>query len=331
VPLSDAIGPPPARRGSAAAVASPSWPTGGWLKLARVGDRTSILAQATEHFHEHGYAVVPGYLSEDDLEPAQAELGLMFPTAEEYHAGADPDRNSRFASGEFAGIDLFPYSSVEWSLLGVSPPIVALAQALLGTAAVRLYEAHNWAKYSGASDYDQLLHCDYRNHTLLVPSDDPTMAEVEMFIYIHAVPEELGPTHLVSQRHTEDLRIWPPLITREEYAEVYAREVSTAGPAGTVLAYKTDTYHRGTAMRASRGARFSLKASYRTVSDVWFDKLGLTERLSGSWYRFVEHATPEQLELVGFPPRGHRYWTSSTWSDVSRRYPDADLSAFRPH
>ena len=295
-----------------------------------VGNRTSILAQATEHFHEHGYAVLPGYLSEDDLAPAQAELELMFPTAEEYHAGADPARNARFTGGAFAGIDLFPYSSVEWSLLGLSPPIAALAEALLGTAAIRLYEAHNWAKYSGATDYDQQLHCDYRNHTPVVPSDDPSLAEVEMFIYIHGVPEELGPTHVVSQRHTRNLPMWPPRITREEHPEIYAYEVSTAGPAGTVLAYKTSTYHRGTAMSASGGARFSLKASYRTVSDIWFDKMSLTERLGESWYRFVGQATPRQLELVGFPPRGHRYWTSRTWSEVCHRYPDADLSAFRP-
>jgi hypothetical protein len=156
------------------------------------------------------------------------------------------------------------------------------------------------------------------------------MAEVEMFIYIHGVPEELGPTHVVSQRHTGDLPMWPPRITRKEHPEIYAHEVSTAGPAGTVLAYKTSTYHRGTAMSASGGARFSLKASYRTVSDVWFDKMSLTERLGESWYRFVERATPRQLELVGFPPRGHRYWTSRTWSDVCHRYPSADLSAFRP-
>lgn len=124
--------------------------------------------------------------------------------------------------------------------------------------------------------------------------------------------------------------MWPPRITRKEHPEIYAHEVSTAGPAGTVLAYKTSTYHRGTAMSASGGARFSLKASYRTVSDVWFDKMSLTERLGESWYRFVERATPRQLELVGFPPRGHRYWTSRTWSDVCHRYPSADLSAFRP-
>ena len=241
---------------------------------------------------------------------------MMFPTAEEYHAGADPARNARFTAGAFAGIDLFPYPSVEWSLLGLSPPIAALAEALLGTASIRLYEAHNWAKYSGATDYDQQLHCDYRNHTPVVPSDDPSLAEVEMFIYIYGVPEELGPTHVVSQHHTRNLPLWPPDITREEHPEIYTHEVSAAGPAGTVLAYKTSTYHRGTAMSTSGGARFSLKASYRTVSDIWFDKMRLTEQLGGSWYRFVEQATPRQLELVGFPPRGHRYWTSRTWSYV---------------
>ena len=86
----------------------------------------------------------------------------------------------------------------------------ALAEALLGTAAIRLYEAHNWAKYSGATDYDQLLHCDYGNHTPVVPADDLSMAEVEMFIYIHGVPEGLGPTHVVSQHHTRNLPMWPP-------------------------------------------------------------------------------------------------------------------------
>src|ERR1700722_4784160 len=65
------------------------------LQFGRVGDRASRRAQATEHFHEHGYVIVPGYLSEDDLAPAQAELELMFPTAEEYQRWADRSRTAR--------------------------------------------------------------------------------------------------------------------------------------------------------------------------------------------------------------------------------------------
>ena len=288
------------------------------------------VGEAPKHFSDHGYVILPALLTADDLRPAQDELGLLFPTAEEFHGGRDPGRNTRFAAGAFAGIDHFPYASVEWSLLGVSAPIVELAEALLGTPAIRLYEGHNWAKYAGAADYDQPLHRDYGNHTLVVPSGDPALGEVEMFIYIHDVPEDNGPTHVVSQVYTAGLPPWPPRISRDDHPEVYAEEVSAAGPAGTVLAYKTDTFHRGTSMTNPRGARFALKASYRAVSDVWIDKLGLTERLGPDWYRFVDRAAPRQLEMAGFPPRGHRYWTSATWSSTCQRYPNADLSGFRP-
>lgn len=282
------------------------------------------------HFHKHGYVVLPGYLNQEDLAPAWAELGQVFPSAEEYHADPTSEEMSRFTKGQFAGIDPFPYASVEWSLLGLSEPIVGLAEALLGTSSIRLYEAHNWAKYSGAVEYDQPLHRDFGNHTPVVPSTDPSLAEVEMFLYLHDVPEDHGPTHVVSQLDTAVLPLWPTRITTEDHPEIYAKEVSAAGPAGTVLAYKTDTFHRGTSMTASRAARFVLKVSYRTISDIWFDRLGLSQRLGPDWSRFVDRATPRQLELAGFPPRGHRYWTATTWSEVRRRYPLADLSAFRP-
>jgi ectoine hydroxylase-related dioxygenase (phytanoyl-CoA dioxygenase family) len=288
------------------------------------------LAPVVADFGRNGYVVLPAWLSTEALAPAQAELTLMFPSPQDYHGGKDPKRAARFAKGAFAGVDPFPYESVEWSLIGLSPPIVTLAEALLGTSAVRLYEGHNWAKYAGAADYEQELHRDFGNHTPVVPTADRGLAEVEMFVYIHDVPPECGPTRVVSQVHTRGLPIWPPRISRATHPHIYAHEVSAAGPAGTVLAYRTDTFHRGTAVTDPTGARFVLKASFRTVSDIWFDKLGLTQRLGDSWYRFVARATPRQLELAGFPPRGHRYWTPTTWADVCSRYPNADLSAFRP-
>jgi ectoine hydroxylase-related dioxygenase (phytanoyl-CoA dioxygenase family) len=295
-----------------------------------MGDDGAVLEEAAAHFDEHGYVVVPGLLSAEELTPAQSELGLMFPTAEEFHSGADPERNARFAQGAFAGVDPFPYPSVEWSLLGVSPTVVALAEALLGTAAIRLYEDHNWAKYGGATDYAQHLHRDFGNHTAVVPTDDPRFREVELFIYIHDVPLECGPTHIVSQVHTAALPIWPTFLNPDDHAEIYALEVAASGPAGTVVAYKTDTFHRGASITDPRGARFALKVSYRTISDIWIDRLGLTGRLGADWLRFVERATPRQLELTGFPPRGHAYWTEATWTGVCLRYPGVDLSAFRP-
>ena len=87
-------------------------------------------------------------------------------------------------------------------------------------------------------------------------------------------------------------------ITKDEYPEIYAQKESEAGPAGTVLALRPDTFHSGTSMTAPRGARF------------------------------VERATCRQLELVGFPPRGHRYWAEQMWSAVCQRDPSVNFSGF---
>ncbi len=302
---------------------------------AMAGASLAALEAAAAHFREHGYVVLSGFLTEHDLRPAQNELRLVFPTAEEYHDNRNPDLRARFAGRVSAGIDYFPFASVEWSLLGVSQPLAGLAEALLDTSAVRVYELHNWAKYTGAADYEQSLHRDYGDHTLVVPTGGPASRAVEMFIYLHDVPETHGPTHAVSQLLTASLPASLERITKDAYPQIYANEVSAAGPAGTVLAYRTDTFHRGTSMTAPRGARFALKVSYRTVSDVWdiwIDRLGANARigLAEDWYNFVERATPRQLELIGFPPRGDRYWTSQTWSAVCQRYPACDLSAFQP-
>jgi hypothetical protein len=292
---------------------------------------TDQLADSVADFHENGFVVLPAFLGPETLDPAQSELGLLFPTAEEYHSGVDPERNSRFAGNAFAGLDHFPYKAVEWSLLGMCPEIAQLAVALLGTSSIRLYEGHNWAKYGGATEYEQLLHRDFSNHTIVVPSIDPAFGDVEMFIYIHDVPIECGPTFAVSQRHTSHLLPSTPHLRREEHPDVYRHEVPADGPAGTVLAYKTNTFHRGSGISDPLGSRFVLKASFRTVSDIWFDRLGLSERVNTKeWHQFVERATTQQLELVGFPPVGHRYWTEDTWNATSARYPRADFSAFRP-
>jgi hypothetical protein len=295
----------------------------------------ATLEAAAAHFREHGYVILSGFLTEHDLRPAQNELGLVFPTAGEYHDSRDPELRARFAGHVSAGVDYFPFASVEWSLLGVSQPLAGLAEALLGTSAIRVYELHNWAKYTGAADYEQDLHRDYGDHTLVVPARDWAFGSVEMFIYVHDVPETHGPTHVVSQLRTASLPSSLQQITKDAYPGIYSNEVSAAGPAGTVLAYRTDTFHRGTSMTAPRGARFALKVSYRTVSDlwdVWIDRLGANARigLAAEWHNFVERATPRQLELLGFPPRGHQYWTRETWSAVCQRYPASDFSAFQP-
>lgn len=300
------------------------------------------LDRIAEQWQRHGFAICPGYLPAAVLAPALGQLETVFPSAAGFHDGTDPRRH-RFVGDEFDGIDSFPFSTVDLSLLAVSDPLVRLAERLLGDQNLRLYSAEAWAKYTGAADYDQLLHRDYLNHTLLVPSNAPEYWTVEMFVYLVDVPEELGPPHLVSTTLTHDLPArpnwYPPtdqdpgeddFVSPTAHPQLYEAEVSGAGPAGTVVAFQPGTFHRGTALRRPRGARYTMHLSYRPAAVEWGQRHAWADRShEAAWYHFVSRAALRQLELFGFPPPGHPYWTPDTLAGVAQRYPELDLTPWQ--
>jgi hypothetical protein len=299
------------------------------------------LSDAAAAWNADGFVILPGFLPAADVKRAAGELGLMFPTAEGFHDGTDP-RRERFLGDEFAGIDTFPFAAVEVSLLAVHDRILALAEALLGDRDLHLYGAESWAKYTGACDYDQDLHRDYLNHTILVPSTTPGCEQVEMFVFLDDVPEELGPPHLVSRRHTAHLPAVPNWYLQPGHTddgrfvepsgspELYAAEVSGAGPAGTVIAFEQGTFHRGTQLTAPRGARYSMHLCFRPSGVHWGQRVGWAVRsYTTEWVDFVGRAGARQLEVLGFPPPGHPFWTPETLTGMSLRYPGLDLSPWR--
>ena len=285
---------------------------------------------AAARWAEDGFVVLPEVLSADELAPAVAELPRLYPTADEFHDDVDPARNARFRDDQFTGIDEFPWRSVELNLLAVHPKVVAVAEALLGTQELRMYSAEAWAKYSGATDYDQPHHRDFLNHTLLAPTWEPAYRQCELFVYLSDVPEELGPPHLVPRRVTDGLSLLPNWRDRAAAPELYEDEVSGAGPAGTIVAYSIDTVHRGTNMVAPRGVRYTLHVNFRPAAAEWHDRHAWAGRAHRKeWVRFVEAASVRQLELFGFPPPGHGYWTAATVAGVGERYPGLDMTPWR--
>src|SRR5262249_41433048 len=77
--------------------------------------------------------------------------------------------------------------------------------------------------------------------------------------------------------------------------------------------FQPGTFHRGTQLRAPRGARYSMHLNYRPASVEWGHRHAWADRSHVSdWYRFVARATPVQLALLGFPPPGPPYWTPQT-------------------
>lgn len=293
---------------------------------------------AARAWRDDGFAILLGYLSMEDLAPALDELELCFPSAAGFHSKSDP-RHERFVRDEFDGIDTFPFASTQLSLLAVHPKILDLATAFLGEDQ-RLYSAEAWAKYTGATEYDQWLHRDYLIHTMLVPTDAPAYRQLELFVYLVDVPEDLGPPHLVSTRHTADMPVLPNWYPRSDVEangdrfvattgrpDLYDAEVSAHGPVGTVVAFTPGTVHRGTPLTRPDGARYSMHLSYRPAVAEWAQRKGWPDRShDAAWYQFAEHATPRQLAVLGFPPPGHPFWTPATLSAVGLRYPGLDLA-----
>lgn len=292
-----------------------------------------------EAWHADGLLILPGYLSAAELGPALDELEEVFPTAAAFHDATD-FRHERYRRDEFDGIDVFPFASTELSLLAVNPRLVHLAEALLEEQNIRIYSAEAWAKYTGATNYEQDLHRDYLNHTLLVLSTSDRYQQVEMFVFLSDVPEELGPPHLLSQNHTAQLPANPNFYPRRggqgdfvssaDNAALYDKERSGTGPAGTVIAFTLGTFHRGTALTRTGGARYTMQLGYRPAHVDWGQRQAWADRShSPDWYRFVQRATPRQLELFGFPPPRHPFWTPETLTHMEQRHPQLDLTPWR--
>lgn len=167
------------------------------------------LSDAAHAWQTQGFVILPGYLPAEELAPTRDDLDALFPSADNFHDGTDPQRNARYTSDEFTGIDTFPFASAQLSLIAVNHRLVRLAETLLGEDDIRIYSAEAWAKYTGAADYDQNLHRDYLNHTILVPTSTLGCQQVEMFVYLVDVPEDLGPPHLVPITRTTDLPAKP--------------------------------------------------------------------------------------------------------------------------
>jgi hypothetical protein len=106
--------------------------------------------------------------------------------------------------------------------------------------------------------------------------------------------------------------------------------VSATGPAGTVVAYANDTFHRGTGLSQPGGARFTIHVNFRPEGVDWISRHSWQKHSNSSpWHDFVRRATPRQLALFGFPLPGHPYWTPEIIARTAERYPGLDLSPWR--
>ena len=144
----------------------------------------------------------------------------------------------------------------------VYPDLIDAAERFLQTKEIDCYKIELWAKYSGAIDYDQFHHRDYGNHTLVAPRADGLMPQMTCFILLSDVTDLDGPTKAVPLEYTRDIPIGQQAM---KMGEMFNHEVAVTGPAGSILIYKTDIFHRGSNFKAPGRSRFVMPVDFKAT------------------------------------------------------------------
>jgi hypothetical protein len=274
---------------------------------------------------ERGYTVVEGFLDADTLAAARDALWTVYPRPEEYFA--HPDKYPELGKSQFSGLRTFPFQLWELSRVSVYPDLIDAAERLLSTADIELYKGELWAKYSGAINYDQFHHRDYGNHSLVVPRVDGKHMQMTTFVLLSDVDENDGPTKIAPLHETRDIPLGVNFVPK---GELFDKEVAITGPAGTLMIYKTDVFHRGSDFKASGRSRFAILTDFQARGARWQGRMSWPDR--GGMKEMAEALTkmsPRQRDLFGWPPPGSDYWNEQTLRDVAQRYPKMDLAPYR--
>ena len=282
------------------------------------------LVAAAERWRTEGWVVVDGLVPEADIDAVAGDLERLFAgdTFDDYNqasglSNGDPE-GRQFRGKQFDGLRGFPFDGCPaLNDLFVHPRLAAFARLALGDDDVRLYQAATWGKWAGDVNYEQPLHLD-TNHSLLPPRMEPGFWHLESFLYLSDVDEDCGP---------------PRVLPRGVDAvgdDRYEHEVAATGRRGSLLAYRSDVWHRGSNLTRPGGSRFVLAAAFRPASADWFGYDAFPRLGNSETFRdFVAGKSPEELALFGIPRPGHRFWNAATVDAMAAKYPGLDLTPWR--
>jgi hypothetical protein len=276
-----------------------------------------------------GWCVITGAVPPDLLAGAQRAVGRIFPTPEEMDAGVEQEGTAKWRDWD-AEWPEFPFRSRSLNAIALHDVMLDLAEELVGPDP-RLYMGLLTTKFAGQqSGLNQLLHVDYPNQTIVVPRRDPGYRQLEMFVYLNDVSEANGATRMVSRRLTEHIPVGRHTLDLVEFGHLYHEPGTAVGPAGSVVAYRPDVYHRSVDWNEPGRFRSMLHLGFKPAQAEWAGyQAWAFKGLKPEWFHFVVGATERQLTAVGFPAAGHAYWTEETLAGVADRYPGLDLTPWR--
>ena len=302
-----------------------------------MGDRFG--QEHIETWRREGCLLMENFFTPDEVAAVQADFRTIWPRtdgAAEALVIKKPGETGRFNEAQFKTVSPAPFDcSPALNLIGVHPALIAFARQALGVPDVYIYQFQAWAKFTGDADYDQPFHCDYVNHTLTAPSEDPQQNTVTFFCYFSDVTEAHGPAHYVTR--TDGEKVAGPEATLDyspaaqgplqEGLRQYER--STASPAGSIFPYGIDVWHRGTNMTAPGGHRYVVTACFKAAGHDAIAYHAWPFHHMAPWRRIFDHATPEQLACFGVQRPGDPFWTETTLRRAQARYPNWDMTPYR--
>ena len=301
------------------------------LTTARPPDR--FATADVETWRREGVATVAAFFTPEEVAAVRADFALVWGRTEGGEQALEGELK-RFNPAQFKSFDAVPFDcSPALNLIGLHPALIDFARAALETDDVRLYQNQVWAKFTGDADYDQPFHCDYRNHTLTAPSDDPRLNSITFILFFSDVSEAHGPTHYVTR--PDAAAVAPPEVTLSESAAAEAQAGlakvarSNAGPAGSLFAYGIDIWHRGTNLTAPGGHRYAVTSCFRRADNPAIGYYAWPYHLHKPWARIFDHGTAEQLTCFGVQPPGDPFWTETTLARAQLRYPGWDMTPYR--
>jgi len=287
-------------------------------------------------WREQGFVIIEDFFLKDEIAPVLKDFQQLY-SQQSQQIGSRSELNrkatgqiGRFHSKQFLNFDSLPYQASEAiNLISLHPALICFAQDLLGTEKVHLYQSHTWAKYTGEADYDQPFHCDFGNHTLTVPADNPIDRTVDFIVYISDVTDELGALRYVTKPDSAEI-IGEHELTAPEEMQILLkqRERSAAAPSGTLVAHSIDTFHRGSNLTADNGFRFTMTMGYKAAGN---DMIGFhvwQDAADKPWGEILSNASPEQLQCLGIPLPGDPFWTPRTLKLTQSRWPKWNMQAY---
>ncbi len=293
---------------------------------------------AVDQWRRDGWVLIEDLVDETTMDLVAEELSAMevpepsgpLRRADASTGPADVAGRPRFRSAQFDGTTLFPLPGTPTlNRLVVAPDLVRFARRAIGEDDLRLYQSRLWSKQGDHTDYEQPLHRDL-NHSLVPARNEPGWWHLECFLYLSDVDDGNGAPRLVPHSAIEADEVDRPTgrvsAEPDQYPELYRREVAAPGRRGSLLAYRSDVWHRGTDLDPGR-ERHVLVVAFRPAAADWIGFDAHPPLVDNPDFKaFVEASTPDELALFGIPRPGHHFWSPASVEAMATIYPGLDLA-----